>query len=101
MPTPARIPESTIRLNGGPPPVPKIGPGLGAGARAEFLERFQPRFVDALQVDDRPSQPVDRMLARDRAERVEMEIVLLERDGVLLQQPAVLRDHPSGRLELW
>ena len=78
----------------------EVGPGLGAGAAAQFLERLQPGFVDALQVDDRPSQPVDRMLARDRSKRLEMEIVLLDRDGVLLQQPAMLGDHPGGGLEL-
>ena len=89
-----------MRRNGGPPPVPKIRPCLGTGAAAQFLERLQPGFVDALQVDDRPAQPIDRMLARDRSKRFEMEIVLLDRDGVLLQQPAMLGDHPGGGLEL-
>ena len=39
------------------PAADKVGPRLGAGAGAEILQRFQPRLVDALQVNDRPAQP--------------------------------------------
>ena len=40
------------------------------------------------------------MVARDRLERVQMEVVFLDRDGVLLEEPPVFRDHAGRRLEL-
>ena len=88
-----------MRRNGGPPAADRYSPRLSAGAGAKLLERLQPRLVDALQVDDRPAQLVDRVLARDRLKRLEMKVVLLDRDRVLLQQPAVTSrsSAPSAR----
>ncbi len=83
-----------------PAAVAEIRPCLGAGAAAQLLERFESGLVDALQVNDRPPEPVDRVLARDRSKRVEMEVVLLGRDRMLLQQPAVPGNHPGRGLEL-
>src|SRR4029078_9833435 len=73
---------------------------LGAGAAAELFERLQSRFVDVLQVNDRPPQLLDRMFARDRSKGVQMKIVFLRRDGMLLQQPAMLGDDAGRGLEL-
>ena len=92
VPTPAWIPESTSG-------------GTAAAAVAEVRPCSlapQPSCWSALSLgssmlcmNDRPPEPVDRMLARDRSKRVEMEVVLLGCDRVLLQQPAVPGNHPA------
>src|SRR5262245_34803512 len=83
-----------------PPARRKVRPRLSARAGAEFHQSLQTRQVNALEMQQRPAKAFDRIVPSNRAKSGEMKIIFCGSDGMLLQEPAVLRNHAGGRLEL-